>query len=236
MRFRAVVFDLFGTLAPAFPTPEYERSLVDMAEAVGVDAPAFMRLREDTGDERTTGRLVSIEANVQIICEAVGVRPTQAQLAQAARVRAEACRRFLVPRRDTAPTLKAIKAAGLGIGLVSDCSAEVPQVWPELPYAALVDVPVFSCQAGVQKPDPRIYRLAAEGLDVAPEDCIYVGDGFSRELSGASSVGMHAILLYPPAEKQSEMFESERRAWQGSRIDALADLLSILGLETREPT
>jgi putative hydrolase of the HAD superfamily len=236
MRFRAVVFDLFGTLAPAFSTPEYERSLVDMADAVGVDVPAFTRLWKDTRDERTTGRLTSIEANAQVICEAVGTCPTQAQLAEAARIRTEACRRFLVPRQDTIPTLQAIKAAGLGIGLISDCSAEVPQIWPELPYAALVDVPVFSCQVGAQKPDLRIYRLAAEGLGVSPQDCIYVGDGFSRELTGALAAGMHAILLDPPDEKQSEVFDSERRTWQGSRIDALLDLFDILRLENKDPT
>jgi putative hydrolase of the HAD superfamily len=230
------VFDLFGTLAPAFPTLEYERSLVGMAEAVGVDVPAFARLWKNTRDERTTGHLTSIEANVRVICKAVGACPTQAQLAEAARIRTEACRRFLVPRQDTVSTLRAIRAARLGIGLISDCSAEVPQVWPELPYAALVDVPIFSCQVGAQKPDPRIYRLAAEGLGVPPQDCTYVGDGFSHELTGASNAGMHAILLYPPDEKQPEMFESERQAWQGPRVDGLADLLDILRLETREPT
>jgi putative hydrolase of the HAD superfamily len=235
-RFRAIVFDLFGTLAPALPAPEYARSLIDMAEAVGVDAPAFVRLWKDTRDARTTGRLSSIEANVQAVCETVGVCPTQAQLAEAARIRAEACRRFLVPRQDTVPTLWAIRAAGLGIGLVSDCSVEVPQVWPELPYAALVDVPVFSCQTGTQKPDPRMYRLAADGLGVSPQDCVYVGDGFSRELSGASSAGMHAILLYPPGETQSEMFESERSAWTGACIAALSELLDILELNIKDPT
>ena len=40
------------------------------------------------------------------------------------------------------------------------------------------------------KPDPHIYQHACENLDVAPSDCIFVGDGNSGELRGAAQVGM----------------------------------------------
>lgn len=42
------------------------------------------------------------------------------------------------------------------------------------------------------KPDPAIYLLACRRLGVAPEDCVFVGDGGDRELEGAAAVGMYS--------------------------------------------
>ncbi len=38
MHFEAVAFDLFGTLVPAFPAARFQRSLAEMAGAVGVES------------------------------------------------------------------------------------------------------------------------------------------------------------------------------------------------------
>jgi putative hydrolase of the HAD superfamily len=58
----------------------------------------------------------------------------------------------------------------------------------------LFDVTVFSCDAGILKPDPRIYRLATDGLGLPPEQCLYVGDGGHRELRGAREAGLATAL------------------------------------------
>jgi len=51
-----------------------------------------------------------------------------------------------------------------------------------------------------EKPDPRIYHLALERLKVKPQDCLYVGDGSSHELTGARKVGMHPVQIHVPDE------------------------------------
>ena len=43
------------------------------------------------------------------------------------------------------------------------------------------------------KPDPHIYQHAYKNLDVAPSDCIFIGDGNSDELQGAAQVGMSPL-------------------------------------------
>ena len=111
---------------------------------------------------------------------------------------------------------------------MSDCSAEVPELWAETPFADLIEVPVFSCRAGTRKPDERIYRLACDGLGVEPVDCIYIGDGFSRELTGAAAVGMRPLLLAPPDEEGWATGGYERQAWDGERIPALGRVLNLL--------
>jgi hypothetical protein len=41
MKYDAVLFDLFGTLVPAFPSVDFRRSLDGMAKPMGMDADAF---------------------------------------------------------------------------------------------------------------------------------------------------------------------------------------------------
>jgi FMN phosphatase YigB (HAD superfamily) len=52
---------------------------------------------------------------------------------------------------------------------------------------------------GVEKPDPRIFRIALERAQVEPDDAVYVGDLYSVDVIGARAVGMDAVLLDPGA-------------------------------------
>ena len=52
---------------------------------------------------------------------------------------------------------------------------------------------VLSYEVNLQKPDVRIYQKAAGLLGVAAEECVFVGDGGSKELEGAKAAGMKAI-------------------------------------------
>jgi putative hydrolase of the HAD superfamily len=57
----------------------------------------------------------------------------------------------------------------------------------------LFDVVVISAEVGLHKPQPEIYRLAAEQLGVKPEDCVFVDD-LRENCAGAEAVGMTAVL------------------------------------------
>ena len=52
-----------------------------------------------------------------------------------------------------------------------------------------------STRAGVEKPDPRIFHIAAGNLRIAPADCLYVGDVYSIDYLGAKSAGYDAVLF-----------------------------------------
>jgi putative hydrolase of the HAD superfamily len=53
---------------------------------------------------------------------------------------------------------------------------------------------IFSCDVGLRKPDPRIYRLALEKLDSEPGECLFVDDK-KRNTDGAEEIGMKSITL-----------------------------------------
>lgn len=59
---------------------------------------------------------------------------------------------------------------------------------------------MFSFQAKCAKPNPEIYLSACRNLEVEPKDAVFIGDGGSNELEGASRVGIkayHATWFQP---------------------------------------
>jgi len=56
---------------------------------------------------------------------------------------------------------------------------------------------VDSQLVGVEKPDPRIFAIALERMQVAPERALYVGDIRSVDEAGARAAGMSVVILDP---------------------------------------
>ena len=82
--------------------------------------------------------------------------------------------------------------------------------------------------AGCKKPDPHIYQLACKRLGVTPDACLCVGDGGSRELTGATRVGMQPVLFELPPEEGHETDRPDVREWRGPTITTLRDVLSYV--------
>jgi putative hydrolase of the HAD superfamily len=57
---------------------------------------------------------------------------------------------------------------------------------------------VFSGEAGVTKPHPRMFQLALEGLGVKPGECMHVGDLHRTDIAGAKDAGMHTAWICRP--------------------------------------
>lgn len=225
---RAVVLDFYGTLTPGRSSAHQAAARAEQAAALGVDRVRFDAELTATVDERFRGAGGSIAGSLAWVAHRIGADPSAEALRRAARVRLAAERRFGEPRPDAVAVLTAVRERGLAVGMVSDCSAELPAYFPELPVAALVDVAVFSSVLGVRKPDPRIFDACCVGLGIAARDCLYVGDGGSDELAGARAVGMRAVHLDVPGEDQGVVY-GRHTAWDGERITALPQLLALLG-------
>lgn len=59
-------------------------------------------------------------------------------------------------------------------------------------FEELVDDIVYSHEAGMSKPDPRIYALACARLGVRPDETVFV-DNTDYCIAGAREAGMHAV-------------------------------------------
>ncbi len=226
MKYDAVIFDLFGTLVDSSSFEAVRGMLTDMAAAVGVPDHDFLELwMGRTRVMRSTGALPSIEKALEHICRELGVPVTPEQVASAIALRADFTRQAITPRPDTLSTLRQLGQAGFKRGLISDCSPDIPELWAETPMAPHVEAAFFSCLVGVEKPDPRIYLLCCEHLGVTPDRCLYVGDGDSQELTGATRVGMDAVLIRVPYDRGHRVRED---TWSGRRIPTIADVLGIV--------
>jgi putative hydrolase of the HAD superfamily len=221
----AVIFDLYGTLAPVYQAEAYLGVLAEVARVLGMAPEVFIPAFRADAPLRTTGRWPTLEGNLEDISRRLGRVPTPDQLAEGAAIRAEHSRQSLLqPYPDALVALTALRAAGRPVGLISDCSPETPALWAESPLAALIPAPVFSVTEGRRKPDPALYRLACERMGADPYRTVYVGDGDSSELAGARAVGILPILV-----DRGE--ESAFRVSQDRDVDVIVhDLTQVLPL------
>ncbi|HVV22300.1 MAG TPA: HAD family hydrolase [Pseudonocardiaceae bacterium] len=226
MSVRAVVFDYFGTLTPTVVTMITAEEQAALGAALGVDPQVFEEAWRASFVERSTGRTGDMVATLRLLCERVGVAPSEDGLAEAARIRAGAYRRSATPRAETVDVLRELRRRGLRIAVVSDCSDELVAVWPSSPVAELVDTTVFSAVVGRRKPDPVMYRSACVGLGVAASECVYVGDGGSGELTGAVRFGMRAVLLADAEWAVGHRYDADE--WDGEVIHQLGDVVSLV--------
>jgi putative hydrolase of the HAD superfamily len=230
LRYKALMFDLFGTLVDVFSMKSHDTAVVAMADILQIPLPNFSPLWGDgTYTQRSNGTFTSIEENLIYICHHLKIAPDGQRIQQAADVRYEFTRGALNPRPDALELLTLLKQEGYCTGLVSNCAPDVPHLWHTTPLAELIDVPVFSCEAKMKKPDPRIYRLACERLHIAPEACLYVGDGSDRELTGAQKVGLSPVLVLTSLVDAYDAQRIDVDAWQGRIVQSLNDIRTLLG-------
>ena len=219
----AVIFDFFGTLTPGIPAETWLDHASQLAAVMGVDGPAVHQAMYESFPERATGALGDLPQTIQVIADRLGVRLTSDELDAACRVRRQVERQISTLRQDAVPTVAWLRARGLKIGVLSDCTVELSECWAELPLSALVDAVVLSCTAGFRKPDPRLFELVTARLGVDPQDCLYVGDGGGNELTAARAAGMRAVLLAADDWATSSVYDRESE-WSGDRISSLKDL------------
>jgi putative hydrolase of the HAD superfamily len=228
MKYEAVIFDLFGTLVDNFIRGDYEKVLKEMAAILKAPFEEFYRTWKESFPERVTGAHATQKASIDYICRKLNVKVTGDQVDHAFRVRLDYTKRAMVPRQGALKTLAHLKEKQYKVGLISDCSGEVPMVWDSTPLAPYFDVTVFSSVARVKKPDPRIYKLATDALKVRPENCLYVGDGSSHELTGALQAGMHPVLIRDPDESADAHYIDREDDWPGPKIASLTEVITML--------
>ena len=229
MRYQAVIFDLFGTLVD---NPKYladgrggwDRMMCGVADALDMDVEVLQRVWSETEDQQFKGTFSTVEAYLEHVCQHAGVPANPVGIAEAVAIRLDYLKSVAIPRSDTMSTLVRLKDSGHKIGLLSDCVLEDALNWPHTPMAPFVDAAVLSCEVGLRKPDPRIYWMTCERLGVTPGNCLYVGDGGSGELTGASRVGMDAVLI----RASYDTSRGDREDWDGAGISTLGEVLDLV--------
>lgn len=225
----AVVFDFFGTLTPGRQREAQTTARHEQAAALGVDPAEYDRILTETYRDRFRGVAGGVEESLAWVAARMGVEPSPTTLVHAAAVRMHTERGFAEPRQEVLPLLQQLRADGLRVGVISDCTAELPLVFGDLPIASVVDAAMFSCVTGQVKPDPQNYLTCCARMLVEPSRCVYVGDGGSDELAGAANVGMYPVHLDVPADRDGVAY-GRHAAWDGAVIHSLTQLPPLIRL------
>lgn len=220
---RAVLFDMFGTLLPGGSRAERDAVTGAMAADLGVAATDLAALWALTYDERARGRLGDLDETLAFLAGRLGADPAPDSRHRAAARRLEFTA-SLHARTWALPVLTRLRERGVPVGLVTDCTVETPMVWDTGPLAGFFGAVSMSCLTGVRKPDPDAYLRATSDLGVDPDDCVFVGDGGSHELSGAAALGM-TVRRYASPHSGDRVDPDD---WVGPTIDDLSLVLGLL--------
>lgn len=196
--FRAVIFDLGGVVmgSPLHAIARYEREL-------GVPAGAVNRLVVANGSDGAWSRLERGELTLAEFfprfdaeCRAVGH-------ALSARTMMERIAAATEPRPQMLDAIRGLRARGLRTAALTNNwrgDGTAQRDW----LGALFDVVVESAAEGLRKPDPRIYAIALDRLDVPARQTVFLDD-IGRNLKPARELGMHTIKVEDPDGALAEL-------------------------------
>src|SRR5262245_25923534 len=136
MKFKAVIFDLFGTLVDDFGSSVGQMHH-EMADALAVPYEQFLALWGQTAKMRIIGVFETVEANIKYVCDTIKVSPSAKQLEKAVEIRMKYIGQALRPRPDAISTISELKNRDHKISLISNCSIEITILWPEKNYVYL---------------------------------------------------------------------------------------------------
>jgi putative hydrolase of the HAD superfamily len=120
--------------------------------------------------------------------------------------------------------LRELKQQGLKLGLVSNATllaTLMHQDIERLGIAAYLHKAVFSSEIGVRKPHPAIFKTVLDGVGVAPEEALFVGDRLRDDVWGAKQLGMKGVLT---RQYRREDLDAEK-VHPDCVIDRLPDLV-----------
>ena len=115
------------------------------------------------------------------------------------------------PYPDTVEVLRALKADGLQVAIVSNIAFDIRPAFRAVGAEDDVDEFVLSFEVGAVKPDPRIFETALQRLGITAGEAVMVGD--SEENDGAArNLGCDFILVdpLPIAERPTGLVDALR--------------------------
>ena len=98
--------------------------------------------------------------------------------------------------RDAAPTIRALRRAGILVGVVSDIHFDIRPAFASVGLADAISSYSLSFEVGAQKPHRAIYDHALTSLDVDSSQAIMVGDRANPD-GTAVEHGIVSLLLPP---------------------------------------
>ena len=192
-RAEGYVFD-FGGVISVSPMPKWDKTLYPYCESVGLPRQFVMDGFQKYRRLWDADQLSFCEMYTRIFADA-GLPPPNDEI-MAEIVRLDKFSWVDDLREDTLEFMRALKAAGKKIGILTNQSSDfyhdcyVPRCGV---YRALADAEVISGLEKVYKPDPAIYRICENRIGLPPAQLLFFDD-FAENVIGARALGWQAEI------------------------------------------
>lgn len=222
---KAVYFDLFFTLIiPAYDKMNNEFSILDLSMQ---EWEKYAEL-DSLYQERALGL---VKSEIEIIDKIIANLPYNVTAIQKEKILSAREKRMQdalqnIPE-DITDVLKELKSRNIKIGLISNADIIDCKHWKQSKLFPFFDDAVFSCHVGLLKPDRHIYELAMQRLNVVPNECLFVGDGGSKELYGAKSAGMKTVFT-EVLERKSDEQKISIMKYADYHVDSFSEILNCI--------
>jgi HAD superfamily hydrolase (TIGR01662 family) len=126
-------------------------------------------------------------------------------------------------------TLAALQERGYKIGLISNArdAANVERLIDQARLRPWLDPIVISANAGVRKPNPRIFKIVLDYWHLPPDQVVMVGDMLGADILGAHNAGLRGVWATMQTEREANAAHVQTIMPDAS-IARLSELLGLL--------
>ena len=189
-----VIFD-YGRVLSHSPSRD---EIAAFAAMVGVPDPPFWQLYSDTRDEYDRGHH-DCHQHWQRFAKAAGISLSADHVA---RIVDYENRLWLRDNLQALDLVREIKSHGMRTAILSNMPPDLLHgLRTTFDWLDECDEQIWSCEHGVIKPDPAIYKLCLERLGCEPQREIFFDDR-PRNVEGARAVGMDAHIFESAEQAQ----------------------------------
>lgn len=96
---------------------------------------------------------------------------------------------------ETLPVLEELKCRGLILGVIANWEPSLRRFLTEFEIDPYFEVILSSMEAGVAKPDPRLFLQAVEAVGRDPAEALHCGPSIPEDVEGALAAGMVPIWV-----------------------------------------
>jgi putative hydrolase of the HAD superfamily len=187
MAIKAVIFDLWNTVV--YNKGTKVNPIVKLEEILGLNIGLYREVELGFMTKSFKTRRDAMTS----LCRHVGVKPTDRLISNLVDVW-DGLQISVTLFPDVIPVITKLRSK-YKIGLLSNTDCFTIKEFKDNGYEKYFDSISFSCNLGLLKPDPKIFKLVLHELGTKPEETVMVGDNYNDDILAAERLGIRGVLL-----------------------------------------
>ncbi|MFC1697781.1 HAD family hydrolase [Nanoarchaeota archaeon] len=188
---KAIIFDLWGTLLHNGVKPSPNKQIKSILGLEKMDFSEFIFIFEEAF---MTQKNPSMENEFKKVCKTFLVKPEKELIDKMVKVWKEN-KSFAKPFPETIEVLDGLKKKYKLILLSNTDGFLIQKILKKYDMEKYFEQIVLSCNIGMLKPNPDIFKLILEKNKLKKEEVVMVGDSMISDIEGAKEVGIKGILI-----------------------------------------